>query len=340
MNRSTARTKVVVWSLVALLAIAGIFCGVFASHIHFTNGIFSSLEERNFRVQRDITIDDNATSLLLDWKIGEVEILKSTDGKVRIVQKATRDLPEDERFRFDVTGGKLTIEDQLKSTRLWIGSWNTQVRLELYLPEKEYQQMELYSASGSMHGEGLKAQKLISRNTSGEMKLSGAFSELALDNTSGSTKCQTTTPAPLAAHNTSGSTRVSGPLTKLDLNNTSGQLTAQSTVSAPLNARTTSGEIRVEGSFSAIESSTASGSISITSSELPASLESKVSSGRLKVFLPKDERGFRLTLKKQSGGFHNEFGLSDENGVSSYGGGKGEYHITVQSGSAGLYELS
>ena len=90
----------------------------------------------DFVLVKEQFITDNITDISVEWISNYVEILKSENNEIRIVQKAEEKFPEDEVFSYKVSGGKLSIKDGRKNKFRNGINTNDGTGLEIYLPEK------------------------------------------------------------------------------------------------------------------------------------------------------------------------------------------------------------
>lgn len=157
----------------------------------------------------DKKITDNINSVAINWNSDDVKIMKSPDNNIRIVEKNANS--NKHRLSYEVKNDKLIINK--KREGFFIFNFNIRrSNLELYLPDKEYEEIKLnftsgdyevydvktkkldiYFTSGDISLEGVTAKELEIDYTSGDVEFNGSAEKVDLESTSGDSKIKTST---------------------------------------------------------------------------------------------------------------------------------------------------
>jgi len=270
--------NIILWSIVLVVAIAGFIAfsvkGTVNRGFNFSIDLdlTNSFNRSDFVVMKEQVITDNITDISVEWVSDYVDILKSENNEIKIIQKATKNFSKDELLSYKVSGGKLLIEDGRKD-KFRIGiNINDGTGLEIYLPEKKFNSINVNTTSADLDAGTLTADRLIFNTTSGNIDFSGVFSEVKA-------------------------------------NTVSGNIESDSTEVQKINIGTTSGNARVSGSFEIVDVNTVSGNIEIRSSKMLQSFKSNSVSGDITLAIPEND-GFTIELDKVSGDIGSEFAFA------------------------------
>lgn len=215
MNKGIQITKIVIAVIIIIVSIS------------FILSYFNKNDNDNYigmKVVRDDIISENIDSIDLEWPSGKVDILKSNDNNIRIIEKSTG---KSTKSNINVSNNKLSITYKLSSGLIIFNTRNKSY-LEIYLPEKEYNELAFDFTSGNYNISDLKTKKLdleitsgkvdfknVSTNildidaTSGKIDFNGSSSDIKLDMTSGKVNVETSImPKALDIEITSGSANV------------------------------------------------------------------------------------------------------------------------------------
>ena len=176
----------------------------------------------------------------------------------------------------DRSGYHLSIEDDalvIVRERSWLDSFGiimSAPKLNVYLPEAEYDAVDVRVVSGSIQVEGLNTKEMDLATTSGKIQLSYAnvTGEAALKTISGGIKMEAFRAGSLNAKTTSGGIRLDDvDAEELELHTTSGSIKGELMSGKEFEASSVSGRISVPESkpgAGICSASTTSGSISIS----------------------------------------------------------------------------
>ena len=225
--------------------------------------------------EKTFTGDEAAkiTSVRVEWQAGRLSILPSSDDTLYVKHVASSSNKPLE-CEIDATGELRIIDSQ--GWRRWFFQFpwlNRDAELTVMLPKKEYENFLLSNASGKTTVESVASQLMSITSHSGTLTASDLKAE----------ECHMKV--------TSGDTRITG-------------LTARTLVTT-----LTSGRLDVTGAIGGLNTKTTSGNCSIATTQLPETLEAKVTSGNVKLTIP-DSEGFTLYCDKSSGSFRSNFELT------------------------------
>jgi DUF4097 and DUF4098 domain-containing protein YvlB len=133
---------------------------------------------------REQSIEDAITAIRVDWISGDIQILRSKDNYIRIVQSAPENFPKKKLFIYSIKDGVLTITDKNKTDL----GFSTSTNLELYCPDKDFDSISINCTNGKIEGKGLHTKSIDVKSTSGDTNISGIFETMNLNNHNGDTK--------------------------------------------------------------------------------------------------------------------------------------------------------
>ncbi|PKM69011.1 MAG: hypothetical protein CVU94_04795 [Firmicutes bacterium HGW-Firmicutes-19] len=292
-RRTVALLTAVVWTFVLAGAVAIFF--IFAQGSNpFTN--FNPIKGEMKQLQQR-TINDEVTSISIEWIAGGVHIKKATDGRLQLVEKSQYDLDMKQWVDVTVKNGKLTIKSRVKSIWNIFTFFTPSSYLELYLPEKLYEELVMDSTSGEYIIENLQVKKLNLKATSGNFDIRNTTSEeLFIDVTSGNLKIDQVVTDNLNLKMTSGDTSFNG------------------VVGERFKAVMTSGRIRAN-------------LLEIA----PADLDINMTSGLIEMTFVK-EADFEVTVEKTSGMFNANWPQASSSSPYKYQSGRDDYRVSMTSG--------
>ena len=140
MKNKIPRATLVIWGIiVAIVIVMATVCIVLILQGKWgIDGNDSSdyIEIKEENIQQDISV------IHLNWVSGDVQVKKSSNNQIRIVQKGSQDYPQEQLFSTKIDGDTLYIEDTRGYGINMFGFQKQEnTDLVLYLPEKEYQQL-------------------------------------------------------------------------------------------------------------------------------------------------------------------------------------------------------
>ena len=301
MNKSLIKNSIIIWAVVLVVAVAllaafalgGIMKNPFSFSINF-----GSVGRSDYVVVKELEVEDNISSFYLDWISGSVNIEKSTNNTIKIVQTAGENFPDNDLFKSKVNNGKLTVTDGRKGT-INIGfKVDRGTDITVYLPEKVFDTIDISCVSSGVSAEDLKADNFYINTVSGAIRASGEFNVVKLESVSGAIKSDI-------------------------INGKTGIF------------KTTSGGVSVTGDFSDFTMETVSGGIKAQLEKIPDKLRSSAVSGKITLILPEND-GFTMDFSKVSGNLRSDFALTITGNKHVYKNGEARFSVSTVSGNLEL----
>lgn len=166
-KRTAAALAAVVWTFVLAGAI-GLFFVFAQGNNPFT--YFNPVKGEMRQIQQQ-TVNGEVNSISIEWIAGGVRVKKATDGILQLVEKSQFDLDMKEWAAVTVDNGKLTIKSRIKSIWNIFTFFTPSSYLELYLPDKLYDEFMLEATSGEYVIEDLRAGSVNLQATSGNFDI-------------------------------------------------------------------------------------------------------------------------------------------------------------------------
>ena len=194
--------------------------------------------------------------------------------------------------------------------------------VELTLPRRYWEFIQLSTVNGDVEAEDLEAGRLSLKTASGDVNLQDvSCHELAFKSASGDLEC-TGSAGSVQAETASGDVKLDGTF-------------------GSVRAATASGDLDICGSVREIRCSSASGDVEIASDAMPEQLEVSSKSGDCEITMP-DSEGFTLQFSTVSVDLDTKFSLvgpvKARSGEAIYlDGGRRSFHISSISGDISLW---
>lgn len=250
-----------------------------------------------FEIRKEQTIHDSVTHLMIDWLSDDIRIFTAELDDIRIVQKASNKFPESRLFNTDTRSDELRIVDGRKET-IRIGVQFHRTILEVYLPEKVWNSVNLTTVGGRVYFKEVSAMNCKCRITSGRAELSGNIQEL-------------------------------------DLGIVGSSVTGEKLIVDKLHVNSTSSKLELSGEFSEIDSSNKGRGMIIRSGIVPEKIRSVGTGAKVIISIP-DNDGFVFKFKKVSGNFKSDFPLISEGKLYTYLQARRNYSAEVRGGEFSL----
>jgi len=273
--------------------------------------------------------------LYIDWTAGTVNVEHYAGSEIKLVE--TTDSGEaievDNALRYGVQNGTLYIQYSDSGTHK-----NMPFKaLTVYLPEAALQSIEVHTASADVVLREIQCDRIQLRTASGEIDVTGQFSQITADTISGTIHAFHIIPeasderAQWGHFNTvSGEIYVLGGYHQLSADSTSGDIHINGTI-YELEASSTSGLVEFEGWANDIEVDTGSGEVTLDLRETPFELGVDTVSGDVTLLLP-ESTGFVLEYDSVSGDFDCALPVSYQKGEYVCGAGGAKFEIDTTSG--------
>lgn len=174
MNKTLIKVLIVIWSIIAIFFTSlFIYCiinkGVNNMPFYFD---FDNSDNANLNVQLDKEISsDNINKISVDCLSSNIVILNSDDSNIRVVQKSTKDLSDNQKCQINQGNEELTVKlDNYRNFGFF--SFNTNKNIvEIYIPKNYNKDLYLKTASGDIQfNSELKLNSLTCKDSSGDVK--------------------------------------------------------------------------------------------------------------------------------------------------------------------------
>ncbi|MGX9754816.1 DUF4097 family beta strand repeat-containing protein [Clostridioides difficile] len=341
MNKKFLKIKIIVWSIVAILFsiifIALLTNTITSSKYDIKDSIKDSFKNisSNKNYDKYLTVKSESFSnkinnIDVDWISGEVRVLKSDSNKIKLIQKAPSNFSKKKIAKIKVDGNTLSIIDNsAKKFFIGIGLPKSTV-LELYLPEKLYNSINLSTTSADIYSTYLKSNMAYIESVSGNIEMSGKIDRMTLETTSSNINIKKLDSKSVNCNSVSGKIQLFGKADDLKINTTSGDIDLKNMDNNNLICESTSGKVNLDGRFSDIKSESTSGDIKISSSEMLSSFKCDTISGDVDLYIPENS-GFTLDFSKVSGNLNSNFKLLQDGDSYIYKNGTAKMYVDTTS---------
>ena len=339
MKNKIPRATLVIWGIiVAIVIVMATVCIVLILQGKWgIDGNDSSdyIEIKEENIQQDISV------IHLNWVSGDVQVKKSSNNQIRIVQKGSQDYPQEQLFSTKIDGDTLYIEDTRGYGINMFGFQKQEnTDLVLYLPEKEYQQLNGNFVSANVTVDTCNTDHLYLKTISGTIFVEkGKCDSIELNTTSGDISVNhIKTDESLKMVSVSGAVIATESKVENDTYaySASGNININDLHTKNMKCETISSSI--EGIFDNVTFSTTYGLVECTANEPLNQLTVTTVSGDFHGMIPK-ENGFTATYHTVSGTFESEFETIQDNHMFIYGDKNGMFEFNTSSGSVTLSAL-
>ena len=319
--KKSAVVRIVIWSVVAVLLcgvlIAGLsshFSWSFLENIGFSWSSFR-YDEQGYSIG-DFRTDAEIHTLKIHWIGGNVHFTRSEDDAVAVEEKSSKALGEDDRMRYKVDDGVLTIHARKSGMFFGIGK-KLNKDLTVAVPK-------------DLAG---KLTQVIADCVSASVNLSDmTVQTLQIDTVSGDISIQNSNIGSASFESTSGKTKISDcTVDSIACDSTSGSLTCNSVSADSLEMNSTSGRCKFNGSVKKVNTDTVSGSIEIDSTTEIDRFESDSVSGSILLRIP-ESNGFTAKLDSVSGDFNCNAPVTSSKDTRTYADGSATFNFDSVSG--------
>lgn len=305
MNKGIAIFKIIA-SLILIIVCLAILGSLISGNFRPLNFIIYG-NDKNYSSsnEENISIDD-INNINMNFGSEKVLISTTTSDEIRLVQSSTAPLDSDDLITISKDGNSLTLNKPINVSRFNIMNFRRE-KIELYIPEKYTESLDISLSSGSLSINNLKLKNLNVTLSSGSTQIEKIDAE------------------------------------NIKLKLSSGNFVGNDITSSNISTNISSGNLKVSGDFSNITTETSSGNTNISSKTAPNSLNSEVTSGKTEIAIP-DNDGFNLQYRKSSGSINSDFSLNgfdkaNKSGNVKYKNGGNSYNLSVSSGTLKLKKL-
>ena len=174
MNKTLIKVLIILWSIIAILFTSlFIFCiinkGINNMPFYFN---FDNSDNANLNVQLDKEISsDNINKVSVDCLSSNIVILNSDDSNIRVVQKSTKDLSDNQKCQINQGNQELTVKlDNYRNFGFFCFNTNKNV-VEIYIPKNYNKDLYLKTASGDIQFNSVQnLNSLTCKDSSGDVK--------------------------------------------------------------------------------------------------------------------------------------------------------------------------
>ncbi len=249
---------------------------------------------------------DGIDTIDVNWISGAASITPYDGDTIKITEYARRDLNDNEKLVYNVSGGKLEIKYISPSLRINMISKN----LELLVPKSianKLDKLNINATSADLNVSDFEVKLFEVHETSGESELINIKATTA------------------DVHSISGTIDITA-MTASDLNmsTVSGEIFLTDVTADTVKSGTTSGEQEFSGTFKDIDAGSVSGEVNIASSVDPDKIFCHTTSGDITVALP-GASDLTVSYSTVSGDFNSDIPVKT--------GGSASYRFTSVSGS-------
>jgi len=277
---NTTRIVTIVCWIVSALALVGLLIWLIAGTVFgglFGNwsipfGVnFGGNERLSGPFEIDRTYNVQATeidSIRIDWVSGDVVVRPHSGNDIVINELAQRELRENERLTYSVSGNTLQINFLERGV---IFRRMPSKRVEVFVPYELSDSLNLLSVStvsASVNITDMSAHTLRGNTTSGSIDVIGDFYIANIDTVSGRIE-------------------LSGAIYDADLNSVSGRIAMNSTaLGTRVDSNTVSGRMDLNGDFVTVRVGTTSGNVDVVTTVVPDTFNGSSVSGSFTITMP------------------------------------------------------
>lgn len=152
MNRNLKIIRIAMWSLVALGLTAILILGI--TNSNGINGVFNltNIIDSNIAVQKDENLEiKSVNKIIVDFSSSDIIVKVTDEDNMRIVQKSSKTLKDDEKFQVIQGNNQITIEKRKfgNLSNTW-SFGNFKEVIEIYLPKKYNSDLDIETSSGDI----------------------------------------------------------------------------------------------------------------------------------------------------------------------------------------------
>ncbi|MFC9708074.1 DUF4097 family beta strand repeat-containing protein [Paenibacillus sp. NPDC056933] len=238
--------------------------------------------------------EDSIHALSMEWMQGEVHISQGTEAVIHVTQRGFARFPRTRCFEAKVSKGLLHLIDGRKQA-FPLGINFHRTSLHIVLPPTILQRLSI----------------------------NGVGSRFVVDNVSSEH---------WDCHCTSGNLTLSGYGQNIRLQAVGSRVTATDLCANHIQLKATSSPIQLSGQFSHIQSRVTGGQLSINSSTMLQSLDSRSTGCSVEVRIPPENDGFKLDFKQAGGRLRSDLPLQSNHNQHTYRNGTYPFQAEVRGG--------
>jgi lia operon protein LiaG len=281
MNKKLIKILIGIWSVIAIGLISFLIYGI-------VNGkgmgnIFKSFRysaDSAITVQKEENIDiNNLNKLNIEFSSSEVVIETTDDPNIKVVQKSSGNLDDDEKFVVDKKGNEVTIRRDDSNQHVFVFNFgNINQRIEVYIPRNYNKDLFVQTSSGNL--------------------------KFNLDTRLNNVRCKA------SSGNVSIGTNIN--CNDVNIEVSSGNINVESLISKTYNVRSTSGNIGINSIAGSGEIQSSSGNVKVNYKDIDEHSNVSAHSGNIHLVVP-NELNFEFNGKCSSGDINSSFDLNYKN---------------------------
>lgn len=297
--KTSAVIRIVSWSVVALLLLGFLICGINGTLPFFAFNVgttFSYSDSDKYTVGGGSSAAADVHSIEVNWVSGGVRILEHDGPDIVFREEGSEHLGERDQMRYYLKNGRLII--QFCDSRHTFRRLNdTDKRLTIEVPRgHKLSELQVDIVSGGVEVSGVSAADMGIESVSGSVNLSGLSAD------------------------------------RLDAETVSGGLTLQDVAASSVSAESVNGRMQLTGAFAQVRCTTVSGGLTVSPGDNIAGIEAESLSGRVEIYLPENIDGFIVNYESLSGTVACDFPAQAGRNSITYGNGRAVFNIESVSG--------
>ncbi len=310
MHKTSTIIRIVTWSIVLVVCLS-VFQGLFrwrmfggwpivhwnwgqnfnwSQNVDWGSGEQTTIQDKTFAA-------DSIGRLDISWTSGDVTVYKSSDSNIRVVQKEREGFPQKQYATIAQEGDKLVVKDYEMRWSTGLTLIGRRSALEIYLPEKQWNSMQVNSVSANVQLEYVSVGNLSCELVSGRLDINHVITDT------------------------------------MKINQVSGTITGNDITAGKLQMETISGGCDLSGSMQQLDLNTVSGNVSVATQTMPTFVKAEMISGSTTLRIPEND-GFTVDLDRVSGNFKsNSFPTVKDGQRYTYKNGGANFSAELVSGS-------
>ncbi|WP_433948931.1 DUF4097 family beta strand repeat-containing protein [Paenibacillus taichungensis] len=256
----------------------------------------------NHMICKEWLSEEPLLALSLEWMQGEVHISQGTEAVIRVIQWGSARFPKTRYFEATVSHGLLYLIDGRKQA-FPLGINFHRTSLHIILPPAALKRLSINGVGSHFLVDNVSSEQWDCDCTSGKLTLTGHAQHIRLRS-------------------------VGSRVTSTDLHAEHMQLQA------------TSSPVQLSGQFTHIQSKVTGSQLTIHSSTMLQSLDSRSTGCNVEVRIPADNEGFKLDFKQAGGRFRSDLPLQSNHNQHTYRNGTYPFQAEVRGGKLSIGSFS
>lgn len=280
MNKQFKLAMLVMWSIISVALIALLVYGIRTGRgEELVSSTFSSNSGPG-GVQKEISIGlEDCDNINFDFSSENIAITVTNEDKIKIVEKASKALKENEKFICEKRGKSIEVsQGDSRTFKLFNFGTGLNRNLEVFIPSSYKNELNVETSSGNIKINGdLALTKFSGKLSSGNLKSNGSITA-----------------------------------DEAELRLTSGNITVKELLTKKYSIKASSGNIDVDSLSGSGDVKVTSGGIEITYKDIDEYATLEASSGNVRINLPK-ELSFEFDGECSSGNIRSSFDMNYKN---------------------------